>query len=203
MIRVSQLLLVLTAGGLWVASQLPWVSIQSFDGLGQPRTSTLNGAAWATALPALAVLLLAAALAGLAIRGWLLRLVAVLVAVVSVGLGYIGIGLIAIPDVAPRAAALADVPVSTLVASQRYLPGAVVTLVAAVGALVAAVLLMRSAVSAAGTAAKYAGRGQAGGVGTAAVLSERGIWDALDEGHDPTDTGAVAPGSADSDTEGR
>ena len=51
-------------------------------------------------------------------------------------------------------------------------------------ALAAAVLMMRAAVSATSAPAKYA----APGVGTSGseVLSERGIWDALDEGRDPT-----------------
>ena len=73
MIRVAQLLLVVSALGLWVASRLPWVAVRSFDGLGQPKTSTLSGATWSNALLPLAVLLLAAAVAGLAVRGWLLR----------------------------------------------------------------------------------------------------------------------------------
>ena len=72
MIRIAQLLLVIGGIGLWVASRLPWVAVRSFDGLGQPKTSTLAGATWSNALLPLAVLLLAAAVAGLAVRGWLL-----------------------------------------------------------------------------------------------------------------------------------
>ena len=71
----------LAALGLWVASRLTWVvSPDSFDGLGQPKTTTLDGGAWSTALLPLALLLLAAAVAGLAVRGWPLRLLALLVA---------------------------------------------------------------------------------------------------------------------------
>ena len=81
------------------------------------------------------------------------------------------------------------VPV-TLVDSDRYLTGAVVTLVAAVGALVAAVLMLRSA-GRADAATKYAGAGAAAGR-PSEQLSERSLWDALDEGRDPT-----------GDTEGR
>jgi hypothetical protein len=165
-IRLAQLLLVLSAGGLWVASRLPWVSVTSFDGLGQPTASTLNGAAWSTALLPMAVLLLAAALAGLAVRGWVMRLVAV------------------------------------LVASERHLVGAVLTLVAACAALVAAVLMMRSAVSASHRADKYAAPGVSGAAAPAG-LSERGIWDALDQGRDPTDTAVAEPRTVESDNEGR
>lgn len=186
MIRLAQLLLVASALALWVASRLPWVSVGSFDGLGQPKTSTLDGATWSAALLPLAVLLIAAALAGLAVRGWLLRAVAILLAVVSFALGYLGISLLTIPDVGPRGAELAGVGVATLVSSERYLTGAVVTLIAAAGVLAAAVLLMRAAVSA---AHHSAGRGvatsaQAGAPGR----SERGMWDALDEGRDPTES---------------
>ena len=82
----------------------------SFDGLGQPKTATLSGAAWSTALVPLALLVLAAAVAALAVRGWPLRLLAVLVAVASAGMGYLAIGLWVIRDVAVRAADLAQVP---------------------------------------------------------------------------------------------
>ena len=123
-------------------------------------------------------------------RGWLLRAVALLLAVVCLALGYLGVSLVVLPDVAPRGAELAGVAVATLVDSDRYLTGAVVTLVAAVGALVAAVLMMRSSNKAAG-ATKYTGAEAAGG-GPSEQLSERSLWDALDEGRDPT-----------GDTEGR
>ncbi|MCI4675999.1 TIGR02234 family membrane protein [Candidatus Mycolicibacterium alkanivorans] len=194
MIRVGQLLLVVAAIGLWVASRLPWVAVTSSDGLGQPKTSTLTGGTWSNALIPMAVLLLAAAIAGLAVHGWGLRVVAVLVALVSLVLGYLGVSLFVMPDIAPRAAELAQVPVMSLVASQRHHLGAGLTLAAAVVALLAAVLLMRSAGSARHTAARYAApaaRRTAAGSGDAG--SERGMWDAIDEGHDPTEH----------DTEGR
>ncbi len=184
MIRLAQVLLLLSAGAVWVASRLPWVSVTSADGLGPERTSTLNGAAWSNALLPMALLLLAAALAGLAVRGWLLRVVALLLAAVCLALGYLGVSLMVLPDVAPRGAELADVPVATLVDSHRYLAGAVITLAAAVGALVAAMLMMRSA-NTGGGATKYATAGAAGGPGSDAP-SERSLWDALDEGRDPT-----------------
>lgn len=194
MIRAAQLLLLIAAAGLWVASRLPWVSVGSFDGLGQPKTITLNGAAWSTALLPLAALLVAAALAGLAVRGWLLRAVSVLLAAVAFVLGYLGITLILMPDVGPRGAILAGVEIYTLVASQRFLAGAIVTLAAAVAVLVAAVLLLRSAVSGAQRATRYSTSG-ASGADISGDQSERVLWDALDDGRDPTD--------GQSDTEGR
>lgn len=189
MIRGAQLLLVLAALGLWVASRLPWVTVGSFDGLGQPKTTSLNGAAWSTALLPLAVLLIAAALAGLAVRGMLLRAVALLLAVVSFALGYLGVTLIVMPDVGPRGAELAGVGVATLVSSERHLAGAAVTLAAAVAVLVAAVLLMRAAVSTTHQTTKYAAAPAADD-----GQSARGMWDALDEGRDPTQTGAEKEG---------
>jgi uncharacterized membrane protein (TIGR02234 family) len=193
-IRTGQLMLVLGAIGLWVAARLTWVTVTSADGLGQPKTTTLTGGTWSNALIPMAVLLLAAAIAGLAVHGWGLRVVAVLVALVSLVLGYLAVTLVVMPDVAPRAIELAQVPVTALVASQRHYLGAGLTAAAAILALLAAVLLMRSAGSARHTAAKYAApaaRRTAARTGDA--VSERGMWDAIDEGRDPTEN----------DTEGR
>jgi Tryptophan-associated transmembrane protein (Trp_oprn_chp) len=153
-IRLSQLLLLLSAGALWAASRMVWVEVQSFDGLGQPKTAALTGASWSTALVPLAVLLLAISL-------WVIR------------------------DVAVRAAHLAGAQVADLTGTQRHYGGAIVTLVAAVVTLVAAVLLVRSAARAKPEAARYARR-TALTSESAAVPSERAIWDALDEGSDPT-----------------
>ncbi len=190
MIRVAQLLLVLAAIGLWVASRLPWVSVRTFDELGPARTTTLSGGVWSTALVPFAVLLLAAAVAALAVGGWLLRLLALLVAVVSAATGYLAITLWTIPDVAPRAAYLVDARTLSLVGSSRQHWGAVVALGAALAALTAAVLLMRVAVKGSTQADKYtsptqrraaAVRGESRG-----TMSERMMWDALDDGDDPT-----------------
>lgn len=190
MIRIAQLLLVLAAVGLWVASRLPWVTLRSFDGLGQPRTTTLTGATWSTALVPCAVLLLAAAVAALAVRGWSLRFLALLVAVVSAGAGYLGITLWAVRDVAVRAAALVDLPVASLVGSARHYWGAGLTLAAAGLTLFAAVLLMRAAVRGSPMAPKYTSPSQRRAVAvegaSSVTMSERMMWDALDEGDDPT-----------------
>lgn len=193
MTRIAQLLLVLSAVALWVGSRFTWVEVVSFDGLGQPKTSTLNGSAWSTALIPLALVVLAAAVAVLAVRGWLLRLLAVLVAAASAGMAYLAISLWIVKDVGPRGADLAQVRVADLTDTQRYFTGAVITLVAAVCALAGAVLLMRSA--SIGSAQRAAtGKYAAPAVRREAVqqenpgenMSERMIWDALDEGRDPT-----------------
>ena len=204
MTRVAQLLLVLSAVALWVASRMSWVDVASFDGLGQPKSTTLNGATWSTALVPLALVALAAAVAVLAVRGWVLRLVGVLVALATVGMGYLGIGLWIVPDVAVRAADLAQIPVTALLGTQRHHAGAVLTLVAAACALAGAVLLVRSAARAK-TSAKDPGKYLAPAAKREAArqetpegeMSERMIWDALDEGRDPTTD------SASKDNEGR
>ncbi len=189
MIRVAQGVLLLAAVSLWVASRLTWVEIGSFDGLGHPRTADLTGAAWSTALIPLALLVAAAAVAALAVRGWPLRVLALLVAAASAGMGYLAISLWVIVDIAVRAARLAEVPVADLLGTQRHYGGAVLTLVAAALSLFGSVLLMRSATGPRSDAARYARRRpvepqESDKLG--AGMSERMIWDALDEGADPT-----------------
>jgi uncharacterized membrane protein (TIGR02234 family) len=187
-IRTAQALLVAGAAGLWAASRLTWVDLRTFDGLGPAKLVTLSGAAWSSALLPLTLVLLASAVAALAVRGWPLRMLAVLLAVVSLATGYLAISMWVVPDVAVRAADLAHVPVLTLVGSQRHYPGSAITLVTAVCTLVAAVLLMRAANLARGTATKYvtpAAR-RSRSRRSEEALSERMIWDALDEGEDPT-----------------
>jgi uncharacterized membrane protein (TIGR02234 family) len=190
MMRIAQLFLLLAAGALWVASRLPWVVVDSADGLGQPQTTTLNGGAWSSALVPLAVILLAGVLKSTVGPWWQLRLLAVVVGVLSGVMAYLAIGLWAVVDVSVRAADLAGVPIAELVSTQRHYWGAVVTVVAAVLTLAGAVLFMRAPVKAASDDEKYeaparrreAARRRAGG----SDMSERMIWDALDEGRDPT-----------------
>ncbi len=52
MIRLAQLLMLLSAAALWGASRMVWVDVQSSDGLGQPKTTLLTGASWWSALVA-------------------------------------------------------------------------------------------------------------------------------------------------------
>jgi uncharacterized membrane protein (TIGR02234 family) len=212
-IGIAQLLLVVAAGALWGASRLPWVVIRAFDGLGPPKEVTLSGGSWSTALLPLALLMLATAVAALAVRGWPLRVLAGLLAVASLAVGYLGLSLWVIPDVALRGADLAHISLITLVGSERRYWGAGLAVAASVCTLIAAVLLMRSASdprSGRESATKYAApatrrsnalREDATGAmleePETPQISERMIWDALDEGRDPTD------GPRESDTEGR
>jgi uncharacterized membrane protein (TIGR02234 family) len=187
-IRIAQALLVAAAAGLWAASRLTWVDLQTFDGLGPPKVVTLSGATWSSALLPLALLLLATAVAALAVRGWPLRMLALLMAVASLATGYLAISLWVIPDVAVRGADLAHVPVLSLVGSERHYPGPAITLATAVCTLVGAVLLIRAATSARGPATKYVTPAARRALveRNETTMSERMIWDALDEGEDPT-----------------
>ena len=205
-IRIAQVLLVASAVGLWVASRLAWVDLRTFDGLGPPKVTTLSGAAWSSALLPLALVLLATAVAALAVRGWALRVLAVLVALASLAAGYLAVSTLETPDVAVRAAELARVPLVELVGSQRYYPGPVITLVTAVCTLIGAVLLMRAATSARGTATKYLTPAARRSAATRddGPMSERMIWDELDEGRDPTESSSPNGNPpAEPDTEGR
>ena len=202
-IGIAQLLLVVAAGALWTASRLPWVVVRSFDGLSPPKEVTLSGASWSTALLPLALLMLATALAVLAVRDWPLRVLAGLLAAASLAVGYLGVSLWVIPDVALRGAELAHISVISLVGSERRYWGAGIAVAAAVCTLIAAVLLMRFASdsrSARASATKYSApaarrsnalREDANGAmlegPDTPEMSERMIWDALDEGRDPTD----------------
>jgi uncharacterized membrane protein (TIGR02234 family) len=188
MIRMAQLGLVLAAAALWIASRMTWVEVTSFDGLGQPRTTALSGGSWSTALVPLAVLLLATAVAALAVRGWPLRVLAFLAAMTSAGTAYLAISLWAVRDVGVRGAHLADAPVADLVATQRHYGGAMTTMAAAVVTLACAALLLRSATKERSGAARYARRSAAPKDQPADAMSERQLWDALDEGRDPTNT---------------
>jgi uncharacterized membrane protein (TIGR02234 family) len=215
-IRVAQALLVTAAAGLWAASQLTWVDLRTFDGLGPPKLIALSGAAWSSALVPLALVLLVTAVAALAVRGWPLRILGMLVAIASLATGYLAISLLVIPDVAVRAADLAHIPVLWLVGSQRHYPGPAITLATAVCTLVGAVLLMRAAASTRGADTKYvtpAARRSLAQQRDEKTMSERMIWDALDEGEDPTQDPADQPHDSaarpdrearhEADTEGR
>ncbi|RFD27305.1 TIGR02234 family membrane protein [Mycobacterium uberis] len=206
-IRIAQLLLVVAAGALWMAARLPWVVVRSFDGLGPPKEVALSGASWSTVLLPLALLMLATAVAAIAVRGWLLRVLAGLLAAASLLVGYLGASLWVLPDVAVRGADLAHVSLLALVESQRHYLGAGVAVSVSGCTLIAAALLMRSA-SVTGSAcqgrSKYVAPAQRRSIArrddvamTIPEMSERMIWDALDEDQDLTEW------PCDPDVEGR
>ena len=187
MIRCAPLLLVLSATALWGASRMVWVDVQSFDGLGPPKTTALTGSTWWTPLVPLAAILLVAAVAPIAVRGWRLAVLAVVIAGMSGVMCYLAISQWVIRDVGARAVHLAGVPAADLVGTQRHYGGAILSLVAAVGTLVGAVLLLRSVAKPRPEVDRYERRRSARSPQDDANTSERVMWDALDEGRDPTD----------------
>ena len=186
MIRVGQLALVVAAGALWGASRMTWVQITTFDGLGHPQTAELNGATWSTALIPLALVVLAAAGAALAVRGWPLRVLALLVAVASAAMAYLAISLWVVEDVAVRAARLAEVPIAERISSTA--PSSESNAAASANDAPAKWRSVPSSSAAKGRAetARYR-RGPAVAADQPSdAMSERMMWDALDEGADPT-----------------
>ncbi len=91
MIRIGQLLLVVSAAALWLASRMTWVEVSSFSGLGLPKTTALSGAQWSAMLVPLAVILAAAVLKSSLGPTWQLRLLAVIVGGVGAVTGYLAI----------------------------------------------------------------------------------------------------------------
>ncbi len=77
-------------------------------------------------------------------------------------MAYLAISLWVVPDVAVRAAQLAEVPVADLLGTQRQYGGAILTLLAAVLTLAGAVLFIRA------PARRAIGRRQVRGPGAAA-----------------------------------
>ena len=121
--RVAQLLLVLSALALWVASRMTWVDVTSFDGLGQPKSTALSGATgrrpwcrwrwwcWRPRWPRWRCAAGCCDSSACSSRS------------ATVGMGYLGIGLWVIRDVGVRAADLAQVPVTALIGTQRHYSG--------------------------------------------------------------------------------
>ncbi|WP_433755986.1 TIGR02234 family membrane protein [Nocardia sp. CA-135398] len=196
-------LLAVAAAALWGSSRMTWVTVSSTDGLTEPRTDKLNGGVWFGALTPLALVLLAAIAAVLATRGWLRRMFGVLIGLVAAVTAVPAFALLTRSGAAAtRAATLAELPgratVTDVVTSQFP---AVLSLLGALAAFVAGVLLARMPQDAARLSGKYdnpvfrraAATEQVTrqrtdeAVGDTGQLSERVLWDALDAGTDPTE----------------
>lgn len=207
-------LLAVAAAALWGASRLTWVTVMSSDGLTEPRTDHLGGGVWFAALTPLALVLLAAIAAVLATRGWLRRLVGVVVALVAAVTAVPALALLTGSGAtAERAATLAELPGRAHVDEVVTANGPpVLTIVGALAAFAAGVLLARMSERTARLSGKYdnpvfrraaatdlvTGRAAdpAGSAGANEPLSERVLWDALDAGTDPTDQDPADPGTA-------
>lgn len=195
-------LLALAAAGLWASSRMTWVTVHSADGLTEPRTDELVGATWFGALTPLALVLLASIAAVFAVKGGLRQLLGVVIAVVAAVAAVPGFALVMGEGrTAERAGTLAELPVRAVVSTADvHVAPAILSIVAAVLALAAGVLLTRRTGQSGQLSGKYDNpvfrradasaqvNKQREDTGTAAPLSDRVLWDALDAGTDPTDT---------------
>ncbi|WP_433714816.1 TIGR02234 family membrane protein [Nocardia sp. CA-084685] len=207
-------LLAIAAAALWGSSRMTWVTVSSTDGLTEPRTDKLNGGVWFGALTPLALVLLAAIAAVLATRGWLRRMFGVLIGLVAAVTAVPAFALLTRSGAtAARAATLAELPgratVTEVVTSQFP---AVLSLLGALAAFAAGVLLARMPEDAGRLSGKYDNPVFRRAAATEEVtrqraadaaddngqLSERVLWDALDAGTDPTEPGGSASATDDS-----
>lgn len=203
-------LLAIAAALLWVASRMTWVSVEVISELGPPKTVHLSGATWFGALTPLALVLIATIAAVFATRGWLRRIIGVVVAVLAAVAAVPAYALLqGQGKTAERAGRLAELRTWEHVgtAQTSTLP-AVLTMVGAVAAFLAGVLLTRMPSESARMSGKYDNpvfrkseaaeqvaehhavqRAAESGSQDAPPeqLSGRVLWDALDAGADPTD----------------
>jgi uncharacterized membrane protein (TIGR02234 family) len=151
------LLLAVGAAALWGASRMTWVTLRSSDGLTEPRTQHLNGGLWFGALTPLALVLLASIAAVFATKGWLRRLIGVVVALVAAVAAVPGLALLTQHGkIAERAARLAELPARAHVdaATAATFPAAL-SVVGALAAFAAGVLLARMPETTARMSGKY------------------------------------------------
>ncbi|MEV6280943.1 TIGR02234 family membrane protein [Nocardia sp. NPDC051832] len=208
-------LMVAAAALMWASSRLTWYTVSSSDGLTEPRTDHLTGSVWFGALTPLALVLLAAVAAVLATRGWPRRLIGVLVALIAAVTAVPAFALFTgSGDLPGRAMALAELPARAGYTDGFTSPlGPALSLVAALAAFAAGVLLARMPRESAQLSGKYdnpvtrreAATEQVENQRTAdkpdGGLSERVLWDALDAGADPTDD-SPKPGAQATDSPG-
>ncbi|MFD3746955.1 TIGR02234 family membrane protein [Nocardia sp. NPDC058633] len=199
---VPVVLLASAAAGLWASSRMTWVTVHSADGLTEPRTDHLNGSVWFGALTPLALVLVASIAAVFAVKGVLRQLLGVVISVVAAAAAVPGFALaVGAGRTADRAGTLAELPVRAVVSgADTHLGPAILSIFAASLALAAGILLTRRADERTELSGKYdnpvfrradasaAVSEQNAASGTAAPLSDRVLWDALDAGTDPTDT---------------
>ncbi len=151
------ILLALAALALWASSRMTWVTIVSSDGLTEPSTHRLDGGVWFGALTPLGLVLLAGIAAVFATRGWLRRVLGVVVAVLAAVAAVPGFALLTRHGrVGERAMTLADMPARAHLdhVSTAAFPAAL-SVLGAVLALAAGVLLARMPETTARMSGKY------------------------------------------------
>ncbi|GAA4817402.1 Trp biosynthesis-associated membrane protein [Tomitella cavernea] len=216
-------LLALGALATWAAGRMDWVGYTYENGLQPPVDGSFDGAAWASELTPLALVLLAGIAAMFAVRGWAQRVIGLIVA--AAGATIVVRSAMALTSAADPAEVvrLGELRAGAVVTAAQTHPGPIV--LAIVGGVLAAAagLLMvlrprprrelpskyetpaarRDSVAKAMAARRGRTAGTAGGGAAGAAadddLTQRLMWEALDSGADPTedDDPAVGDGRAD------
>jgi uncharacterized membrane protein (TIGR02234 family) len=189
-------LLLAAAVVLWGASRTTWVS-QVVEGVPVPRTNTADGAAAEPILVPWALLCLAAVGGLLATSGWGRRVVGTLVAVA--GLWAVLRGVAGLADPASEALPVGVRPGDRPLPAETVLAGPSLGVLGGVLMLAAGLLAARFAAVLPRLGARYdaptraagdrAGDGAADGAADVRATPadpDRALWEALDEGHDPT-----------------
>jgi uncharacterized membrane protein (TIGR02234 family) len=180
-------LLLAAAAVLWGASRATWVS-QVVEGIPAPRTITADGATAEPILVPWALLCLAAVGGLLATSGWGRRVVGALVAVA--GLWAVLRGVAGLADPASEALPVGMRPGDRPLPAEAVLAGPSLGVLGGVLMLGAGLLAARFAAVLPRLGARYDAPTRAG-AGAAEVRAtpvdpDRTLWEALDEGHDPT-----------------
>ncbi|MFR9731677.1 Trp biosynthesis-associated membrane protein [Saccharopolyspora sp. MS10] len=180
---VVVLLLVAGAGLLWWASALTWSSRPYRTSFSGDVTAAATGGQVRPELVPLALAALAAVAAVLATGGWLRRAVGALTMLGGVLLGWRVVSWLAGPaaDATPPGAPAGAEPVGELVRSPH---GPALVLLAALALVGAGLLVALRATRMPAMGAKYSAPGAERPKSTD---PDKRLWDALDEGADPTD----------------
>ncbi|WP_182348631.1 Trp biosynthesis-associated membrane protein [Tomitella gaofuii] len=216
-------LLALGALATWAAGRMDWVGYTYENGLQPPVDGSFDGAAWASELTPLALVLLAGIAALFAVRGWAQRVIGLIVT--AAGATVVVRSAMALTSAAEPAEVvrLGELRAGAVVTAAQTHPGPIV--LAIVGGVLAAAagLLMvvrprprrelpskyetpaarRDSVAKAMAARRGRAPGAAGGGAAGAAadddMTQRLMWEALDSGTDPTedDDPAVGGGRAD------
>ncbi|WP_083913363.1 TIGR02234 family membrane protein [Nocardia concava] len=212
-------LLALAAVLLWASSRMNWATIEITSDYGLPRKKDLDGGVWFAPLTPLALVFLATIAAVFATHGWWRRGVGVIVAIVSAMAAVPAYALLTHHGTTDRATRLAELHGGDHAGAvtTSALP-ALVSLAGAVSAFAAGLLLVRQSAEAPRMSGKYdnpANRKLSAAEQVAAhharvrdaesasqtapreQLSGRVLWDALDEGVDPTDEETNQPAAHD------
>jgi uncharacterized membrane protein (TIGR02234 family) len=176
-------LLVVAAAVLWGSSRATWVS-QVVEGLQGPRTLSGDGARAEPILVPWALLCLAAVGGLLATSGWGRRVVGTLVAVAGLWAVLRGVAGLVTPDT--TALPIGAIPGDRPRPAEVALTGPIVGILGGLLMLSAGLLAARWAAVLPRMGARYDAPGAAAAPRPPPADPDRALWEALDDGRDPT-----------------